>query len=45
MGAIGILSKGMINRSDLAQQAVLAAMIPRISKDYYFNKKKNSTFK
>ena len=45
MGAIGILSKGIIDRSDLAQQAVLTAMIPRINKGYYFNKKKNSTFK
>ncbi|WP_455276264.1 inosine/xanthosine triphosphatase [[Eubacterium] cellulosolvens] len=44
MGAIGIFSKGLIDRSDLVQQAVLTAMIPRISKDFYFSKK-NSTFK
>ena len=30
MGAIGILSKGLLDRRSLTEQSVLAAMIPRI---------------
>jgi len=36
MGAIGFLSKGMINRDEFNAQAVLMAMIPRISSELYF---------
>jgi len=36
MGAIGFLSKGLIERADFNAQAVLMAMIPRISPDLYF---------
>jgi len=37
MGAIGYLSKGKINREDFNAQAVLMAMIPRISHELYFS--------
>ncbi len=37
MGAIGYLSKGKINRVDFNAQAVLMAMIPRISGELYFS--------
>jgi inosine/xanthosine triphosphatase len=37
MGAIGILSKGIMNRIHLNEQAVLMAMIPRINEKEYFN--------
>jgi non-canonical (house-cleaning) NTP pyrophosphatase len=36
MGAIGYLSKGKINREEFNAQAVLMAMIPRISGELYF---------
>ena len=36
MGAIGILSKGIMNRIHLNEQAVLMAMIPRINEEDYF---------
>jgi inosine/xanthosine triphosphatase len=35
-GAVGILSNGLMKRQQLTEQAVLAAMIPRIRKDIYF---------
>lgn len=34
-GAIGILTNGAIDRKTLTEQAVLAAMVPRIRKDLY----------
>lgn len=34
-GAIGILTNGVIDREALTEQAVLAAMVPRIRKDIY----------
>jgi non-canonical (house-cleaning) NTP pyrophosphatase len=33
---VGILSNGLMKRQQLTEQAVLAAMIPRIRKDIYF---------
>ncbi len=36
MGAIGFLSKGLINRDEFNAQAVLMAMLPRISSELYF---------
>lgn len=35
MGAIGILTNGMLDRQRLTEQAVMAAMVPRIRKDLY----------
>ncbi len=35
MGAIGILTNGVIDRQALTEQAVLAAMVPRIRKELY----------
>lgn len=35
-GAIGILTNGVLDRKTLTEQAVLAAMVPRIRKDLYF---------
>jgi inosine/xanthosine triphosphatase len=35
-GAIGYLTKGIMNRRELTEQAVLAAMVPRIQKEAYF---------
>jgi inosine/xanthosine triphosphatase len=35
MGAIGYLSKDILNRTKLTEQAVLMAMIPRIRRDLY----------
>jgi inosine/xanthosine triphosphatase len=35
-GAIGFLTKGMLNRQQLSEQAVLAAMVPRMRPDIYF---------
>jgi inosine/xanthosine triphosphatase len=35
-GAIGFLSKGLLDRQRLSEQAVLAAMVPRIRPDIYF---------
>ena len=35
IGAIGFLSKGIINREKLTEQAILAALIPRIRKELY----------
>ena len=35
MGAIGFLSKGLINRDEFNSQAVIMAMIPRISRELY----------
>ncbi len=34
-GAIGFLTKGVMGRTALAEQAVLAAMVPRVRKDLY----------
>ncbi len=34
-GAVGYLSKGMLNRTKLTEQAVLMAMIPRIRRELY----------
>ncbi|MCG7844097.1 MAG: inosine/xanthosine triphosphatase [Methanomassiliicoccales archaeon] len=36
IGAIGILTKGALDRKTLTEQAVLAAMVPRIKKDLYW---------
>ena len=36
IGAIGFLSKGLINRDEFNAQAVLMAMLPRISSELYF---------
>ncbi|MBN1109644.1 MAG: inosine/xanthosine triphosphatase [Methanomassiliicoccales archaeon] len=36
MGAIGILTRGVIDRKRLTEQAVLAAMVPRIRKELYW---------
>lgn len=36
MGAIGYLSKGMLSREKLTEQAVLMALIPRIRKELYY---------
>ncbi len=36
MGAIGILTNGAMDRQALTEQAVLAAMVPRIRKDIYW---------
>jgi inosine/xanthosine triphosphatase len=36
MGAIGILTKGVLDREALTEQAVLAAMVPRIRKELYW---------
>ena len=33
-GAIGILTQGLMNRKQLTEQAVMAAMVPRIRGDY-----------
>jgi inosine/xanthosine triphosphatase len=35
-GAIGYLTHGMLKRSELTEQAVVAAMVPRIRKELYF---------
>jgi len=35
MGAIGLLSRGVVSRSDLTEQAVIAALIPRVRPDLY----------
>ncbi len=35
-GAIGFLTHGLMTRSELTEQAVVAAMVPRIRKDIYF---------
>ncbi len=40
IGAIGILSKGIIDRVKLAEIAVLMAMIPRMNPETYFNAEK-----
>ncbi len=39
MGAIGYLSKGLINRDEFNAQAVLMAMIPRIRPELYLGRK------
>ena len=36
VGAIGVLSKGLLDRISLTEQAVLMAMIPRLNLDLYF---------
>jgi inosine/xanthosine triphosphatase len=36
MGAIGYLTKGRWNRTELTKTAVLAALVPRIRRDLYF---------
>ena len=38
MGAIGILSKGILDRTGLTEQAVLMAMIPRINEIGFFQR-------
>jgi inosine/xanthosine triphosphatase len=35
-GAIGFLTHGMLKRSELTEQAVVAAMVPRMRKEIYF---------
>jgi inosine/xanthosine triphosphatase len=35
-GAIGYLTHGLLDRSELTEQAVVAAMVPRIRKELYF---------
>jgi len=35
-GAIGFLTHGLLTRAELTEQAVIAAMVPRIRKDIYF---------
>jgi inosine/xanthosine triphosphatase len=35
-GAIGFLTHGLLTRSEITEQAVIAAMVPRIRKDLYF---------
>lgn len=35
-GAIGFLTHGLLKRSELTEQAVVAAMVPRIRKELYF---------
>ncbi len=42
MGAIGFLSKNLLDRTQLTEQAVLMALIPRIRPDLYFS---NETLK
>ena len=39
VGAIGVLSKGLLDRVSLSEQAVLMAMIPRLNLDFYFESK------
>jgi len=39
VGAIGILSKGLLDRVSLTEQAVLMAMIPRLNLDLYLKSK------
>ena len=35
LGAIGFLTKGALGRTELAEQAVMAAMVPRVRRDLY----------
>jgi len=35
-GAIGFLSRGIMNRTELTEAAVLMALLPRINRDLYF---------
>ncbi len=37
-GAIGYLTNGVLNRQELTESAVLAAMVPRINKELYFER-------
>jgi non-canonical (house-cleaning) NTP pyrophosphatase len=37
-GAIGYLTNGVMNRRELTESAVLAAMVPRINKELYFER-------
>lgn len=37
-GAIGYLTNGVLNRRELTESAVLAAMVPRINKELYFER-------
>ncbi len=37
-GAIGYLTNGVMNRQELTESAVLAAMVPRINKELYFER-------
>jgi inosine/xanthosine triphosphatase len=41
IGAVGILSRGIVDRAKLAEIAVLMAMIPRINPKTYFKHKKH----
>ena len=38
IGAIGVLSKGLLPRTELNEIAVLMAMIPRLNRELYFGK-------
>ncbi|AIU69513.1 NTPase [Thermococcus eurythermalis] len=38
IGAIGVLSKGLLTRTELNEIAVLMAMIPRLNRELYFEK-------
>lgn len=35
-GAIGYLSRGLLDRTELTEQSILMAMIPRLNEDIYF---------
>jgi inosine/xanthosine triphosphatase len=35
LGAIGFLTQGALSRTELAEQAVMAAMVPRVRRDIY----------
>jgi inosine/xanthosine triphosphatase len=37
-GAVGVLSRGLLKRVELTEQAVLMAMIPRLNETHYFSK-------
>ncbi|USS40247.1 inosine/xanthosine triphosphatase [Thermococcus aggregans] len=39
IGAIGVLSKGLLTRTELNEIAVLMAMIPRLNKELFFGRK------
>lgn len=43
IGSIGYLSKGIINRITLTEQAVLMALIPRLNPKIYFEGKKGNS--
>ncbi len=39
VGAIGVLSKGLLTRTELNEMAVLMAMIPRLNQELFFGRK------